>query len=168
MDGDSTDSGCNTHCHVSGDPDPNLLSEVERRSHGGSHAGSHGGSRASGSGFSMVNGASVQLSVQSRGTYWVPSIIGGGSAGSRSSFLWAITLMTLLGALIGLFWLGRLLAQRVNVETKDCTTIVSITRLPQLPFWSSLVRRSIFVPRMRTASYPTNIRTFNMSMWEPG
>jgi hypothetical protein len=61
------------------------------------------------------------------------------------SFLWAITLMTLLGTLVGWFWLGRLFAQRVNVETKDCTTIVGITQLPQLPFWSSLVWQSINV-----------------------
>jgi hypothetical protein len=81
-------------------------------------------------------------------------------------FLRAITSMTLLGALVRWFWLARLFAQRVNVETKDCMTIVGITRLPQLPFQSSLVRQSIFVPRMRTASYPTNIRTFNPSMWE--
>jgi hypothetical protein len=40
------------------------------------------------------------------------------------SFLWAITSMTLLGALVGWFWLGRLFAQRVNLETKDCVTIV--------------------------------------------
>ncbi len=81
------------------------------------------------------------------------------------SFLWAITSMTLLGALVGWFRLRRLIAQRVNVETKDCATIVGITRLPQLPFWSSLVRRSIFVPRTWTVSYPTNIRTYNPSMW---
>jgi hypothetical protein len=84
MDGDSTDSGCNTHRHVSGDPDPDLLSELERGGHGGLRASSHGESCACGSGFSMANGASAQVSVQSRGTYQVPSIIGGGSAGSRS------------------------------------------------------------------------------------
>ncbi len=82
------------------------------------------------------------------------------------SFLWALTLMTLLGALAGWFWLGRLFAQRVNVETKDYVTIVRITWLPQLPFRSSLLRQSIFVPRMQMASYPTSIRTFNPSMWE--
>jgi hypothetical protein len=52
------------------------------------------------------------------------------------------------------------------METKDHATIVGITWLPQLPFQSSLVRQSIFVPRTRTASYPTNIRTFNPSMWD--
>jgi hypothetical protein len=82
------------------------------------------------------------------------------------SFLWAITSMTLLGALVGWFHLGRLFAQRVNVETKDRMTIVGITWLPQLPFQSSLVRQNIFVPRTRTASYPKNIRTFNLSTWE--
>jgi hypothetical protein len=35
------------------------------------------------------------------------------------SFLRAITLMTLLGALVGWFQLRRLFAQRVNLETKD-------------------------------------------------
>ncbi len=129
MGGDSTDSGCDTHRHVGGDPDPDLLSELERGSHGGSRAGSCGGSRAGGSGFTMANGASAQVSVQSRGTYLVPSIIGGGSADLVQSFLRAITSMTLLGTLILWFWLGRLFAQRVNVETKDRTTIVGITWL---------------------------------------
>jgi hypothetical protein len=84
MDGDSTDSGHN--CNVGGDPEPDLLSELELEwgSHGGSFASSHGGSRAGGSGFSMANGASAQVPVQSRGTYRLPSIIGGGSAGSCS------------------------------------------------------------------------------------
>jgi hypothetical protein len=82
------------------------------------------------------------------------------------SFLRAITLMTLLGALVGWFWLGRLFAQRVNKEAEDCVTTVGITRLPQLPFQSSLVRQSIFLPKTLMASYPTNIRTFNLSMWE--
>ncbi len=82
------------------------------------------------------------------------------------SFLRAITLMTTLGTLAGWFQLGRLFAQRVNVETKDCMTVVGITWLPQLPFWSSLVQQCIFVPRMQTTSYPTNVRTFNLSIWE--
>jgi phosphate transport system substrate-binding protein len=34
MDGDSIDSGQDTHCHVGGDPEPNLLLELERGSHG--------------------------------------------------------------------------------------------------------------------------------------
>ncbi len=63
------------------------------------------------------------------------------------SFLCAITLMTLPGALVRWFWLGRLFAQRVNMDTKDCENIVGIMRPPQLPFQSSLVRQSIFVPR---------------------
>jgi hypothetical protein len=80
------------------------------------------------------------------------------------SFLWAITLMTLLSTLVRWFWLGRLFAQRVNVKTKDCVTSVGFTWLPQLPFQSSLVQQSIFVPRTQTASYPTDIRTFNLSV----
>jgi hypothetical protein len=35
------------------------------------------------------------------------------------SFLWAIISMILLRAIVGWFWLGRLFARRVNVETKD-------------------------------------------------
>jgi hypothetical protein len=176
MDGDFIDSGQDTCCHVSGDPELDLLLELEWGNHGGSCPG---------------GGASAQASIQSRGTYRVLSIIGGGSTGSCSiipmgnyfddttqllleedppdlvqSFLRAITSMTLLGALVGWVWLGRLFAQRVNMETKDHTTIVCITWLPQLPFQSSLVQQSIFVPRTWTASYPTNIRTFNPSMWE--
>ncbi len=63
MDGDSIDSGQDSCCLVGGDPELYLLSELEQ--------GSHGGSRPGG-------GASAQASVQSRGTFWVPSIIGGG------------------------------------------------------------------------------------------
>ena len=82
------------------------------------------------------------------------------------SYLRAITLMTPLGALVGWLQLERLFARRVNVETKDRAIIVGITRLPQLPLRSSLVRRSIFAPRTRMESYPTNTRTFSLSMWE--
>ncbi len=81
MDGDSIDSEQDTHRHVGGDPEPNLLLELERGSHGGLHASSCGGSHPGRSGFSMANGASTQASV---GTCQVPSIIGGGSAGSCS------------------------------------------------------------------------------------
>ena len=49
-----------------GDPDPDILSELEQ---GGLRFGICGGSRTSGSGFSMANGASAQVSVQSKGTY---------------------------------------------------------------------------------------------------
>jgi hypothetical protein len=164
MDGESIDLGCDTHRHVGGDPEPNLLLELKWGSHGGSRAGSREGSRPGGSGFSMANKASAQVSIQSRGTYRVPSIFKENPPNLVQSLLWAITLMTLLGVLVGWFWLGRLFAQRVNVETKDCATIVGITQLPQLTFQSSLVRRSIFVPRTWMASYPTNIRTFNPSM----
>jgi hypothetical protein len=83
MDGDSIDSGRNIHHHVGDDPEPNFLSELEWGSHGGLHAGSHGRSCPGGSRFSMPNGASAQVSVQSRGTYQVPSFIGGGSAVSH-------------------------------------------------------------------------------------
>jgi hypothetical protein len=56
MDSDSIDSGQDTPCHVGGDPEPDLLLELERGSHGGFHPG---------------GGASTQVSVQSRGTYQV-------------------------------------------------------------------------------------------------
>jgi hypothetical protein len=52
----------------------------------------------------------------------------------------AIMSMILLGALVGWLQLGRLFARRVNVETKDRVIIVAITRLPLVPFRSSLVR----------------------------
>jgi hypothetical protein len=68
MDGDFIDSGRDTHRHVGGDPESNLLLKLEWRSHGGSSSGSHGRSRPGGSGFSMADGASAQVSVQSRGT----------------------------------------------------------------------------------------------------
>ncbi len=82
------------------------------------------------------------------------------------SFLWAIISMTLFGSLVVWSWLGRLFALRINVVIKDCVTILGITWLPQLLFQSSLVRQSIFVPRTRMGSFPTNTRTFNLSMWE--
>jgi hypothetical protein len=64
-----------------GDQDPNIIAELEQ---GGLRPGNRGGSRDNGSGFSMANGASAQVSVQTRGTFRVPSVIGGASAGSRS------------------------------------------------------------------------------------
>jgi hypothetical protein len=54
MDGDSIDSGQDSRRLVGNDPEPNILLELERRS--------HGGSRPSG-------GASTQASIQSRGTF---------------------------------------------------------------------------------------------------
>jgi hypothetical protein len=42
MAGDSIDSGHDARHYVGGDPDPDLLSELEWVSHGGLHAGSHG------------------------------------------------------------------------------------------------------------------------------
>ncbi len=64
----------------------------------------------------------------------MPSIIGGGLPDLVQSFLRATTTMTLPGTLVGWFWLGKLFAQMVNMETKDCAAIVGVTRLPQLPF----------------------------------
>ena len=49
-----------------GDPDPDILLELEQ---GGLRFRIREGSRASGSRFSMANGASAQVSVQSKGTY---------------------------------------------------------------------------------------------------
>ncbi len=54
MDGDSIDSGRHSRRLVGGDPEPDLLSELEWGSHGGSHPGV---------------GASAQASIQSRGTF---------------------------------------------------------------------------------------------------
>jgi hypothetical protein len=72
MDGDSIDSGQDSCRLVHGDPGPNLLLELEWGSHGGSHPG---------------GGAFAQASAQSRGTFRVLSIIGGGSDGSCSIIL---------------------------------------------------------------------------------
>ena len=66
MDGDSLDSERDARRQGGGDPDPDILSELEQ---GGLRFGSQRGSRANGSGFSMANGASAQVSVQSKGTY---------------------------------------------------------------------------------------------------
>ena len=73
---------------------------------------------------------------------------------------------TPIGALVKTLQVERLFAPRVNVKLKDCATMISITRLPQLPSQSSLVRQSIFAPRTWMASSPKNTRTFNPSMWE--
>ncbi len=69
MGSDSVDSGQDSRRLVGGDPEPDLFLELERRSHGDSCPG---------------GGVSAQASVQSRGTFQVPSIIGGGSARSHS------------------------------------------------------------------------------------
>jgi len=69
MDGNSIDSEQDSHHLVGGDQEPDLLLQLERGSHGGSHPG---------------GGASAQGSIQSRGPFQVPSIIGGVSAGSCS------------------------------------------------------------------------------------
>ncbi len=81
MDGDSLESDRDSRRQGGGDQDPDIIAELEQ---GELRFGNQGGSRANGSGFSMANGASAQVSVQSRGTYRVPSVIGGASAGSRS------------------------------------------------------------------------------------
>ncbi len=81
-------------------------------------------------------------------------------------FLWEIILLTLFGTLVVWSQLQRLFSLRINVETKDCTTIVGITWLQQLPFWSSLVRQRIFVQRTQMGNSTTNTKTFNLSMWE--
>jgi hypothetical protein len=67
MDCDSIDSGQDCHRLVGGDPEPDLLSELQQGSHGGSHPGER---------------ASAQVSIQSRGTFCLPSIVEGGSDGS--------------------------------------------------------------------------------------
>ena len=81
MDGDSLKSDRDSRRQGGGDQDPDIIAELEQ---GELCFGNQGGSRTNGSGFSMANGASAQVSVQSRGTYRVPSVIGGASAGSRS------------------------------------------------------------------------------------
>jgi hypothetical protein len=60
MDGDSIDSGQDSRRFVGGDPELNLLLELEWGSHGGSCPG---------------GGLSAQASIQSRGTFQVLSII---------------------------------------------------------------------------------------------
>ena len=83
MDGDSLESDRDSRRQGGGDQDPDIIAELEQ---GELRFGNQGGSRAYGSGFSMANGASAHdVSVQSRGTYRVPSIIGGASAGSGGS-----------------------------------------------------------------------------------
>ena len=82
MNGESLDSEREPCRRVRGDQDPDILSELEQ---GGLRSKNLGGSHGNGSGFSMANGASAQVSVQTRGTFRVPSVIGGASAGSRST-----------------------------------------------------------------------------------
>jgi hypothetical protein len=79
MDGESLDSQREPR-RGGGAQDPDIIAELEQ---GELHYG-HGGSRGNGSGFSLANGASAQVSVHTRGTFRVPSVIGGASAGSRS------------------------------------------------------------------------------------
>jgi len=81
MDGDSLASDRDSRRQGGGDQDPDIIAELEQ---GEFRFGNQGGSHANGSGFSMANGASDQVSVQSRVTYRVPSVIGRASAGSRS------------------------------------------------------------------------------------
>ena len=56
------------------------------------------------------------------------------------SFLQAIILMHLFGALTMWSLLGRLSALKRNVEPRDCAAIVAVTRLPPPLSLSSLVR----------------------------
>ena len=71
MDGDSINSGHNNYRSVGGDPPvPDILREL-----GG--GGAQSGSCASGSGLSQAVGASAQVSIHSKASYCVPSVIGG-------------------------------------------------------------------------------------------
>ncbi len=71
MEDESIDSGRDNYRSAGGDPrDPDILSDLD----GGS---AQGGLRAGGSGLSQAVGASAQVSIKSRATYHVPSVIGG-------------------------------------------------------------------------------------------
>ncbi len=82
MDSDSLESDRDSRRQGGGDQDPDIIAELEQ---GELRFRNQGGSCAYGSGFSMANGASGHVSVQTRGTYRVPSVIGGASAGSAGS-----------------------------------------------------------------------------------
>jgi hypothetical protein len=66
MDGDSLKSDRDSRRQGGGDQDPDIIAELEQ---GELRFGNQGGSRAYGSRFSMANGASAHVSIQSRGTY---------------------------------------------------------------------------------------------------
>ncbi len=126
---------------------------------GSFQASSHSGTRAA-SRLSEASG----VSVHSRTTYQVPFVIGG-----STGFCSIVPMGNYFNdtvALVVWSWLARLFALRISFETKDCANIVSITRLPQLSFWCSLVQQSIFVSRTRMGNTPTNTRTSNPSIWE--
>ena len=77
MDGESIDSGRDRNRSVGGGMRvPDIFDDLD----GGSAQGGgsvRGGSRASGSGLSQALGASNQVSINSRASYRVPSVIGG-------------------------------------------------------------------------------------------
>jgi hypothetical protein len=66
MDGDSIDSDRDSRRQGGGDQDPDIITELEQ---GELRFRNQEGSSAYGSRFSMANGASAHVSVQSRGTY---------------------------------------------------------------------------------------------------
>jgi hypothetical protein len=71
MEDESIDSRCDNYCSARGDPrDLDILSDLN----GGSVRGEL---HASGSGLSQAIGASAQVSIKSRASYRVPSVIGG-------------------------------------------------------------------------------------------
>jgi hypothetical protein len=118
MDGDSTYSGCDTHHHVGGDPDPDPLSELERGIMGDWMLAFMGE-------LLPVDLDSVWpmehlLRCLSRAGVLIECrlLLEEDPPNLVQSFLRAIISMTLLSALIRWFWLGRLFAQRVNVETQ--------------------------------------------------
>ena len=71
------DSGCDrNHSFGGGMRVPDIFNDLDGGStHGGGSA--RGGSRARGSGLSQAIGASTQVSINSRASYCVPSVIGG-------------------------------------------------------------------------------------------
>ena len=77
MDGESIDSGRDRNCSVGGGMRvPDIFDDLDGGiAQGGGSA--RGGSRAGGSGLSLAVGASTQVSINSRASYHVPSVIGG-------------------------------------------------------------------------------------------
>ena len=77
MEGEIIDSGRDKYRSAGGDThDPDIFHDLDRGSaRGGGSA--QGGSRADGSGLSQAVGASTHVSINSRASYRVPSVIGG-------------------------------------------------------------------------------------------
>jgi hypothetical protein len=144
MEDESTDYECNNYRLDCGAADENkiLSGSVWESGCGGACATAR---------LSEANG----LSLHSRTTYWVPSVIGM-STGSCSIVPMGVYFDDTVRCSCPVVLAWMLFALRLNVETKDCATIVVIAWLPQLPFQSSLVRQSFFVPRTRMGSSPTN------------